>query len=78
MLINSKFKKHPYRLYALELLFFAGYLLDIGLLLIEFDAYYIFKGIVNFFEALQFKSSTTVEDESGKFMFFILYWNDFI
>ena len=49
MLINKKFKKHPYRLYALELVFFAGYLLDITQFLIEIKAKFVFTAIVNFF-----------------------------
>ena len=49
MLINKKFKKHPYRLYALELVFFAGYLLDVSQLLIEINAEPVFNAIVDFF-----------------------------
>lgn len=77
MLINKKFKKHPYRLYALELVFFAGYLLDLSQLLLELNAKPVFISIVNFFCILVNvdQDNEIVHLQVGRL---VLYCNDFV
>ena len=48
MLFHKKFKRHPYRLYAIDLIFLSGRLIDVSEFLYDFDAFGSFLNFMNF------------------------------
>lgn len=78
MLTNKKFNMHPYQLYALELLFFSGWIFDIRRFLLETNNSQVFLKLIEIFDYMVIPTANGDNEVNTIYARVILYWSEFM